>query len=174
MAGRPAFALYVGERGGYKNFRLALSALSMLPGLELHCVGGGPLRPDELRAAGPNVRYRVRHLGFVTDEQLNQAYNDALCLVYPSSHEGFGIPVLEAMRAGCPVVSIDCRAVREVGGDALTVAESATPEAMAEAIAHAVTPLHRDRLSRRGRELAERFDWRTTHLRTIEVYRSLR
>src|ERR1700690_556217 len=78
------YVLFVGQRAGYKNFRLALEAMAFLPDLEMHCVGGGSIRPDELEGVPGPVASRVRHLGFVTDEELNVLYNRAVCLVYPS------------------------------------------------------------------------------------------
>jgi mannosyltransferase len=167
------YLLFVGERAGYKNFSLVLSALARLPDLELHCVGGGPLRADELDAASPEVRARVKHLGYVTDEALNVHYNRAACLAYPSAYEGFGIPVLEAMRAGCPVVSLDCKAVREVGGDALTVAEEASAEALVRAITSTLDVNRRATVVQAGHRTAARFGWQATHRQTLEVYRSL-
>lgn len=168
------FVLYVGERGGYKNFQLVLAAMAQLPDLELHCIGGGTLRPQELRTVAPTVAARVRHLGFVSDEALNERYNRALCLVYPSSHEGFGIPVVEAMRAGCPVVAVRCKAVLEVGRDALTVANDMEPYAIARAIESIRSSKDlRASLVQAGLRVATGFSWDTTHRATLEVYRSL-
>ena len=171
-SGPPAL-LYIGERGGYKNFRLALQALALLPDCRLDCVGGGPLRPEELAEFPPAVRDRVRHLGFVTDEQLNERYNQAACLVYPSSYEGFGIPPLEAMRAGCPVVCIECAAVLEIGAGALTIAESAEPDALARAIARTLEPAYRADIVARGLAVSARYSWREAHARTLEIYGTL-
>ena len=168
-----SFVLFVGERGGYKNFRLALQALALQPDLELHCIGGGALRPEEFDGIAPAVRARVRHLGFVDEATLNETYNRAECLLYPSSYEGFGIPPVEAMRAGCPVVSIDCEAVLEVGGDALTVAQAAQPDAVAAAIRQVREPAHRSALVQRGLRRAAIFSWDAAHERTREIYRSL-
>lgn len=167
------YLLYVGERRGYKNFVLLLEAMAFLPDLELHCVGGGPLRADELTGVPPSVRGRVRHLGFVTDETLNELYNQAFCLVYPSSYEGFGIPVAEAMRAGCPVVGTVCRAVLEVGGKALTVAPETEPHALANAVLRLEDTEYRSRMVAAGLEVAGRFSWDRTHTGTLAVYRDL-
>jgi len=171
-APRP-YVLYVGERGGYKNFGLVLQAMDLLPDLELRCVGGGALRAEELVAAPVSVRGRVRHLGFVDEEALNEIYNRAMCLAYPSSYEGFGIPVIEAMRAGCPVVCIDCKAVLEVGRGALTMAEAADPRLLAGAIERTGDPLYRSQIITAGLEVAQQYSWRATHARTLRVYRSL-
>jgi mannosyltransferase len=173
MGTRP-FILFIGQRGGYKNFELALRALSLLPDLELHCVGGGPLRGEELAGHDVATRNRVRHLGFVSDEQLNGLYNSAFCLLYPSSYEGFGIPVLEAMRAGCPVVSIDCKAVLEVGGAALCVsAHASDPAALANAVLRLGDNGERQRLRALGLTRSHRFSWDRCFAQTLAVYRSL-
>jgi len=166
------YVLYIGLRGGYKNFSLALKAMEFLPDFELHCVGGGPLQPRELAGVPASVAKRVRHVGFVDDEELNTLYNQAVCLVYPSSYEGFGIPVVEAMRAGCPVVSVACKAVIEVGGDALTISEELDPRALADAILKTVSS-DRPKLIERGLSVAQAYSWEKTHAKTLAVYRSL-
>ncbi len=166
------FALFVGERRGYKNFGLALQALARMPDVELHCVGGGPIAAEELVGVPEATVARVRHLGYVTDAALNEHYNRALCLLYPSRYEGFGIPVVEAMRAGCPVVCIDCAAVLEVGGDALVVAQ-ADPVALAEAVLRMAEPAARKAVTQAGMTIAQRFSWDRTHEQTLAIYRQL-
>lgn len=167
------FMLFVGQRAGYKNFRLALQALESLPDLELHCVGGGDLQPEELDGISEATLARVRHLGFVDDEQLNALYNHAYCLLYPSAYEGFGIPVLEAMQAGCPVVSVDCKAVVEVGGPALLVAEDASdPMALVSAIRQLEASGRRAELRDMGIARSGQFSWDKCFEQTMNVYRS--
>ena len=166
------YVLYVGERRGYKNFIRLLAAMEFLPDFELHCVGGGPFQPRELAGVPASVTCRVKHVGFVDDESLNDIYNQAVCLVYPSSYEGFGIPIVEAMRAGCPVVSVECKAVMEVGGAALTIAEGLDPRALADAILK-TTSSNRTSLIERGLSVAQAYSWEKTHAKTLEVYRSL-
>jgi mannosyltransferase len=166
------YVLFVGQRGGYKNFGQLLGALAYLPELELRCVGGGPITPEELAGVPGDVARRVRRWGFVTDEALNVLYGQAVCLVYPSLYEGFGIPVLEAMRAGCPVVSAECKAVLEVGQDALTVVADRDPRAMADAV-RVTASSARARLVERGRALAVGSSWSERHQQTLDVYRRL-
>ena len=167
------YVLFVGERRGYKNFAQLLAAMVFLPELELRCVGGGDLRPDEWASMPAGVRHRVRHMGFVSDDELNWHYNQAFCLVYPPSYEGFGIPVIEAMRAGCPVVSVQCKAVLEIGGSALTVASDAEPRALADAVLRLTDPEYRNHAISKGFEVSMRFSWDLTHESTFAVYRSL-
>jgi mannosyltransferase len=166
------YVLFVGQRDGYKNFHLALKALELLPELELKCVGGGEIRPYEMKGVPESVARRVQHLGFVPDDELNVLYNQALCLLYPSSYEGFGIPVIEAMRAGCPVVSADCKAVMEVGRDALTVFTGSDPQVVADAILKTASS-ERSSLVQKGQTVASVYSWDTTHRKTLEVYRRL-
>ena len=100
------FILFIGDRVGYKNFLLAVSTLNYLPGINLVCVGGGALRIDELKNFSEAVQSRVKHAGYVSDEELNILYNQAVCLLYPSRYEGFGIPVIEAMRAKVNLIKV--------------------------------------------------------------------
>ncbi len=166
------YVLFVGQRAGYKNFKLVLDSMIFLPELELYCVGGGAIQPSELHGVPISVTKRVKHLGFVSDEQLNVLYNRAICLVYPSSCEGFGIPVIEAMRAGCPVVCTRCKAVIEIGQDALIVVSEEDPELMAYAILRTVSS-ERPMIIKKGLVVSQAYSWRTCHSHTLQVYRSL-
>lgn len=167
------FMLFVGERRGYKNFVLALAALEFLPDLELHCVGGGALRDNEFSVSSPNVRARVKHLGYVSDDALNTAYNQAVCLIYPSRYEGFGIPVVEAMKAGCPVVCVNCKAVVEVGGHAIERLDDEDPMALALAVSRLLEPVYRAKRIAAGLDRASMYDWALCHDQTLAVYSSL-
>lgn len=166
------FVLFVGQRSGYKNFRLIAEAMTLLPDLELLCVGGGRLNLQELRGLPRNTQRRIRHLGFVDDQNLNRLYNQAVCLVYPSSYEGFGIPVIEAMKAGCPVVCIQCKAVIEVGKAALSVAEP-DPIALARKIEDIASSEARAAIVQAGLEVAKSYDWERTYQETLQVYKSV-
>jgi mannosyltransferase len=164
------FILFVGRRGGYKNFEMVLQALAFLPDFELICVGGGTLRAEELANVDNSVRERVRQVGALSSVRLNELYNRATCLAYPSSYEGFGIPALEAMQAGCPVVSTKCKAVLEIGGDALTVAES-DPVDLARCILQVTSASYRTMKIQAGLLIAGKYSWEDTYQRTLEVYR---
>jgi len=167
------YILFVGQRSGYKNFELILRAMTYLPELKLYCVGGGPLLDGELSVVSQNVRQRVLHIGYVDNKALNVLYNNALCLVYPSKYEGFGIPVIEAMRAGCPVVSSACSAVMEVGGGALIVVDGDDPKVMAQGVERALGS-DRSHLIEKGFSIAANYSWEMTHKKTIDVYQNLR
>jgi len=163
------YILFVGQRAGYKNFRLVLDALIFIHDIDLVCVGGGAIHPKELTGVATSVASRVNHLGYVSDESLNYLYNKAICLVYPSLYEGFGIPVLEAMRSGCPVVSVSCKAVIEIGQDALILAQEIHSQSIAQAIFKTMSSDRMD-IIRRCLAVGNKYSWKETHKKTLETY----
>ena len=114
---------------------------------------------------------RVRILGQVTGEDLRVLYSRAECLAFPSLFEGFGLPVLEAMACGCPVVGSDRSAVPEVVGDAGCVVNPEDSPAFAEAILTVASDDQvRSRLIAAGRSRAADFSWARTASMTQSVY----
>ena len=114
----------------------------------------------ELRRRGADVR------GYVPKEELVRLYQQAACLIFPSRYEGFGLPVVEAMACGTPVVAAPEKAMQEVAGDAAIFADD-----LAEGVRRALAD--RARLSAAGLERAKRFSWRETARLTADVYRSV-
>ena len=115
---------------------------------------------SELERRGADLR------GYLDKPSLADLYRGAACLVLPSRYEGFGLPVLEAMACGTPVVAAPEPALREVAGDAALYAD---PPHLADALRQAVR--ERDRLSAAGLERSKAFSWRETARRTLAVYR---
>ncbi len=165
--------LFVGARVGYKNFLATVQALSEFNDLQLVCVGGGGFTSDELRLLDAKIPGRYRHAGFLSNLELNEEYNKSLCLVYPSLYEGFGIPVLEAMRAGCPVVAVNSSSIPEVSGDAAYLLESGAVEEIRQGIGYFCVGQNRDDYIKRGFLQAERFSWDLTFDRTVAIYEDL-
>ncbi len=95
----------------------------------------------------------------VTDEQLALLYGRAEALLFPSLYEGFGLPVLEAMHLGCPVVANDIASVREVGDDTVLYADAADPVAFASQIGRALDAGRSDPLVAKARARATTFSW---------------
>ncbi len=116
------YILYVGVRGGYKDFDLMLNTFLRIheryPDIYLICAGGGGFSSDEKRAIKENgLENNVIQETF-SDAGLNKAYSNALCFVYPSEYEGFGLPILEAFSNSCPVLLRRASCFPEVAGDA--------------------------------------------------------
>ena len=146
------YLLYVGNtRVEYKRYDVA-QEVARLTGLEL------------VTAAG------------VTPEQLNTMYNEALCLLYPSDYEGFGIPVLEAQKAGCPVIAQNTSSIPEVMGEGGLMIAHDTPQRMAQEMADGVRQLlsrPTDTIIKSGMENAKRFSWDNTYEKTKQVYENI-
>jgi glycosyltransferase involved in cell wall biosynthesis len=113
----------------------------------------------------------VRWLGEVRDEELARLYRGARCVAYVSLYEGFGLPVLEAMACGAPVVAARNDAAEEVAGDAAVLVDPLDPDAIAAGISEAID--RRDELRARGLERARAFDWREVARATAGVYREV-
>ena len=115
----------------------------------------------------------VTFLGPVSRDQLRILYQRAMAVVFPSLYEGFGLPPLEAMAAGTPVIAMPVSAVPEVGGDAVLYVEGLSVNALALAMESvAKEPALRDDLRDRGMKRVEQFHWEQTARATVEVYRS--
>jgi glycosyltransferase involved in cell wall biosynthesis len=162
-ASRGGYVLAVGAIQARKN-QLAALAAAEAAGLPLVVVG--PTKDAELEA---ELRRRgARIEGYVPTERLAELYRGAACLVQASRYEGFGLPVVEAMASGTPVVTVADPALREVAGDAAVVVEE--PE-LAEGIRRALA--ERERLVAAGLERARAFSWRASAERTLSVYRAI-
>ncbi|MDP9490995.1 MAG: glycosyltransferase family 4 protein [Actinomycetota bacterium] len=125
----------------------------------------------ELRVVGPSGwgDVGIESLGFVDDEELARLYRGAQCLVYPSLYEGFGLPVLEAMACGTPVVTSNSGATAEIAGDAAVLVDPLDVDSIAGGIAEALG--RREERLAKGVERARQFTWDETARRTLEVYR---
>jgi glycosyltransferase involved in cell wall biosynthesis len=172
------FVLSVGRLNARKNLSALIAAFSLakkrhglphvlvISGRENHGSGGVL---EAAREAGPGA---VRFTGFVADEDLPALYARAALFAYPSLFEGFGLPVVEAMAAGVPVLVSDTPALRETVGEAGWAVDPFQVEGMAAAI---IRVLRDDRLRKdliaKGLTRAEEFSWPRTARRTLDVYR---
>ena len=170
----PRYLLTVGESAPRKGLEVALGALARLEP-DVHLVMAGPAAGAEdalsrlTRSFG--LETRVIRLGRVEDAGLAGLYAGALALCFPSVAEGFGLPVLEAMSAGLPVVASDIPVLHEVGGEAVLYARAGDPDSFSEPLATlAGDPAVRDRLAEAGRARAAGFTWKLTGERTLQAY----
>jgi glycosyltransferase involved in cell wall biosynthesis len=167
--------LYVGGRGGYKNWRTVVAALRSpeLTDLRLVCSGGGaPTNEEKALLEEWGVSRRVEFVQ-ADEETLCRLYRTAVALVYPSLYEGFGLPPLEAMARGVPVVAARAASIPEVVGDAALLFDPHSPEELVDALGRMLDTSTREDLTRRGRARARMFPWSNTTRQTIDVYREM-
>ena len=164
------YVLFVGARAGYKNFEVAVKAVSLHRDIHLVCVGGGAFAEEELVFLESHLSGRYSHAGFVTNQELNVFYNEAFCLLYPSIYEGFGIPILEAMSAGCPVIAVNASSIPEVAGDSALLIERGTVDEIDTAISSLYCSDRRAGLIAKGLAQAKKFSWDSTYVRTLALY----
>ncbi|MEG3857894.1 glycosyltransferase [Microcoleus sp. herbarium12] len=155
---KPYFLL-VGLRGGYKNgilFFQAFTKLENKDNFSIVCVGGGDELEEEFAAYVSETN--VHLLPHIDDAELRVAYSGATALVYPSKYEGFGLPILEAMACGCPVITCPLASIPEVGKDAVLYVNDDVDE-MAIALRDIQIPDVRESLIAAGLEQASKFSW---------------
>ena len=171
--------LAVGTLEPRKNYETLLDALDLYWSrsprpLPLRIAGGGGWKSEALKTHldALQARGRVQRLGYVPDDELARLYAGAQALIFPSWHEGFGLPVLEALGQGAPVICSDRASLPEVGGDAAVYIDPASAESICNAmLALEADPAWRARLQAAGRRQAARFSWEKTARATLDFYR---
>jgi glycosyltransferase involved in cell wall biosynthesis len=164
-----------------KNLRRLIEAYSLLR--RLHPEGKLPtlvlagkrgwLENETMQAAQRDeLSADIRFTGYVADEHLNALYNGATCFVYPSYFEGFGLPILEAMRCGTPVIAGNRTSIPEVAGEAALLFDPFDVPSLVEALKRILNDAeYRETLGARGLQRAGEFSWLTTARLTLDVYR---
>ncbi|MDE6398585.1 MAG: glycosyltransferase family 4 protein, partial [Clostridiales bacterium] len=170
------FMLFVGNRGAYKNFLAFMKSVKPLleQDTELHlvCLGGGAFNEEE-NALIAGVENQVVQMD-AFDSALAYAYSKALCFVFPSLYEGFGIPTLEAFACDCPVVLSDTSSMPEVGGDATVYFDPHDEEDMRNKIGQVISNKDlRNQMVQKGRRQLAEFQWENIAAETIECYRKV-
>ena len=175
---QPPYFLYVGRHDPYKNLhRLidAFAAMAKCQDYQLWLVGPPDRRYTPLLEAQAHERglsNQVKFLNYVPDRQLPQIINEAIALVFPSLWEGFGLPVLEAMACGTPVITSNLSSLPEVTGEAaLLIDPYSIPDITAAMEAIAQNNGLRSRLSQLSLQRASQFSWAKTGQATAEILR---
>jgi len=169
------YVIYVGARkNSYKNFK-AVTDACQLNRIPLITVGGEPLtQQEEMHLCNNLGKARYQHFSTLPVSDLNILYNHALCLLYPSVSEGFGIPVIEAQKAGCPVIGANRSAIPEVAGKGAILLNEISEYTLAEAIREVLTNrTGTDHLIQEGLKNAERFSWDKCYQQTKQVYKEV-
>jgi glycosyltransferase involved in cell wall biosynthesis len=174
------FLLFIGTIEPRKNIVRLVQAFEMVadkqPDVVLVLAGKLGWDYAEILDAVENSRHRdrIRRVGFITDAEKKALLNSCEILVYPSLYEGFGLPVLEAMAAGAPVITSNISSLPEVAGQAAVLIDPTSIHAISAAISELIDASEKRRtLQLAGRQNAGRFTWRTAAQLTYEVYRSL-
>ncbi|MGA3065980.1 MAG: glycosyltransferase family 1 protein [Tepidisphaeraceae bacterium] len=166
---KPYF-LMVGDRAaGYKNALHSFRALALLAeagNYQLLCTGPRQLEPEfaQLIPKGMTARHQ-----WLADQDLSIAYGGAVALIYVSLYEGFGLPVLEAMACGCPVITCKNSALPEVAGEAAMYVSATDPAELAAAMLEVQKPEIRKTLIERGLARAKQFSWAASATKAKEI-----
>ena len=172
------YLLYVGGFDRRKNVDALIRAYAQTTGRHkapLVLVGASDEQSARLHATAESngIGNRVRSIGYVPDHDLALIYNGASAFIYPSLYEGFGLPVIEAMACGAPVLTSNRASLPEVVGDAALMFDPTRIDDIAAAIDRLFTDGDEmSRLRSRGLDVAGRLTWRKTAERTLAVYRS--
>ena len=175
------YLLHVGDLHERRNLAMLVEALlaarrhfGALPALSLVLVGVdlGIAEGLRLLATRSGAADAVVYLGSVGEQQLRALYRDSIAFVYPSLYEGFGLPLLEAMSSGTPVIASSAAAIPEVVGDAGLLLDPLDRQAWTQAIVDVVNDEHRRaRMRSAGLSRAAEFTWRRTATLTLDAYR---
>lgn len=173
---RRPYVLYVGKLEPRKNLPVLIEAFSAIssefPGHQLVIVGNPGWDYEAVyQAARTALGKQIHFTGFVADTDLPTLYAAADLFVYPSSYEGFGIPVLEAMACGTPVITSNVSSLPEVAGEAGLLVDPLDVAGLAAAMRRVLSDGDlRQRMRAKGLEQARQFTWKETAKRTLEVY----
>jgi len=173
-----SYLLFVGQRSGYKNFSFFIKGVAPLlrdnPHLNVVCAGGGVLTPQEMAMiASLGIAGRVRQYA-AGDNLLWELYQRAVAFVFPSLYEGFGIPVLEAFSAGCPVLLSNRSSLPEIAGDAAWYFNPEDEKSLVKVISRVLADVaERENLIARGYERGGGFSWGKVALETKAVYETV-
>lgn len=173
------YFLHAGSDYPHENLRLLLAGYALYRGSEVN--------PARLVLVGPPSHSQgslydrtaewpvgVSYLGELPAQEVRALYQEAQAFVFPSAYEGFGLPALEAMAAGIPLIASSLTALPEVAGEAALYLRSFSPDELAEALrAVSTQPRLREELVSAGRRQLARFSWDETARKTAEVYRSV-
>ena len=166
------YVLFVGSRAPYKGFDRAVRAVSKITDISLVIVGGGALSKSESNMLDELVPSRFELVGNISDDLLRSYYNGALCLIYPSLYEGFGLPVVEAQACGCPVLAVNSSSIPEVHCGIVPLMSSGSAKEIESLIRYLlVRPLgDADRLEMQT--WTKRFSWHKTAMAYASLYNS--
>ena len=168
------YVLAVGSFSRHKNLEAVFDAMALLGRQGWNYVLAGPVNPRIFGRTSAGAPASVVQTGYVTDAELRALYEGAACFVYPSRYEGFGLPPLEAMACGCPVVVSRSASLPEVCADAALYADADDSQQLAAAIRRVMCEEGlASRLRELGRERARYWTWNTAAGQTLAAIREV-
>lgn len=167
------YVLFTGQRGGYKNFDRFVRAFAMLHDIDLICTGS-PFSASELALFKTlGISARVRSI-FVTDSEMSELYSRASLFVFPSLYEGFGIPILEAFAALCPVALSNRSSFPEIAQGAGAYFDPSDIDSIYETMNKVISDDKlRENMTMQGAVELAKFSWQNMGRRTCETYKSV-
>ena len=172
--------LFIGTKERRKNLIRIIQAfeqiLPLWPQAELILAGGNGNGAEEINQAITNspARKQIKDLGFITNQERNVLLSQATVFVYASLYEGFGLPILEAMRASCPVITSNHGAQAEIAGQAALLVQATDVSDIAEKINEVISsPSLQAQLSQSGLQHSQQFTWKNCAEETVAVYKKL-
>jgi glycosyltransferase involved in cell wall biosynthesis len=180
FASHPPYLLHLGGCDANKNQPRLVEAFARIATRHprVHLLFAGPWSEQDRgwlaeTARRHGLEERIRHVGYVPGGDVASLYADALAFVFPSLEEGFGLPVLEAMACGTPVLTSDRSSLPEIAGDAADLVDPLDVDALADGLHRICSDeSHRATLRRLGLERASAFTWERTAQRTVQVLRA--
>ena len=173
---RPPYVFYLGQWKAYKNLPMLLDAFKMLrrthPNAQLVIAGDDPRHPEVRQAAAASPEGSVVLPGRLPESAVPDLYRGAAVVVLPSKAEGFGLPVIEAMACGVPVICSDLPVLHELADGVATFCDPNDPDAFARAIAQTLDAPSTARARQLGIERAKSFTWERSARQTVEAYES--
>ncbi len=168
-----SYMIFVGSRKAYKRFDFAVDVVRKI-NFNLIIVGGGDLTDQESKLLDSEIGVeKYKHMGSILNNQLNELYNNAFCLIYPSEYEGFGIPVIEAQKAGCPVVAFNGSSIKEIAGNTPLLFKEYNIDKISSNVSMLFDISKRNLIIQEGIINAKRFSWDITYSQIISVYREI-
>jgi glycosyltransferase involved in cell wall biosynthesis len=166
-----SFILFVGSRKAYKRFDFAVDIANKF-NFTLVIAGGGDLISDEIELLKLKIgEKKYAFMGSVENSELNILYNYAFCLLYPSEYEGFGIPVIEAQKAGCPVIAFDGSSVKEIAGDSALLFKTYSNDSITEYIKILKDETQRNIIINKGLMNSSKFSWDNSFSQLMLLYK---
>jgi glycosyltransferase involved in cell wall biosynthesis len=164
------YYLIVGSQSLHKNFLTVRNAIKLVKSDIKFVFAGGQFDKVFTKGVIQDERHNIITTGYVTDEELKALYTNALGHIFPSQYEGFGLPLLEAMHCGCPVLCSQAASLPEIAGDAALYFDPANPQDIATAIETMYADKQlRDGFIQKGYQCAGNFNWQATARNTLRV-----